>query len=227
MEWRKYIPSYMTTKLVGSVLVVVGVIYLTVPIVKLPIWTKAENVIDKAEMGLAADYSIIYRWEKGSLTAYHHTFTEVRHGHCDDISGFSIWTDKDKVKTQCKNAKVAHTALVLSYILYLAGALYHSHAPEDKRNRWPLWIHVLLLLASWSFLLVLFITHYHFLEANHKDGGSKTVKMEWNDYTLIVIIGTLALQFIDLLMSLKVYFLGGDYKPALYGAHMYDHVTAM
>ena len=216
---------FMNIKLAAAVLTVVGVVYLTVPIVNHPIWTSADGVANaNGEYGVLADFSIVDRYDTSNGGAtFNHKITDITHGHCDDLADISFTKTSNDFKKKCKAAKVAHTGLVLTYVLYLGTAFYHSHSSADKRNKHPFWIHMLFLLASWSLLVTLAASHAP-ITMNKQGGG--TVDTKWNPFTLTVLITAIVLQATDLLMSIYSFYKGEDYAPAFFSNGMH-YASAM
>lgn len=218
----------MNVKFIAAVLTVVAVVYLTVPILNHPIWTSADGVKDaNGKYGVLADFSLVDRFDKITVgtttTKYDKDITTITHGTCKDLKKLTQFSDKDKFHKNCKMAKAAHSGLVVTYILYLAGALFHSHAPKEKRNYSPFYVHMLFLIISWSLLVTLAVSH----NPVHADAATsgKTVEMKWNGWTLTVLVLAIVLQAIDLIMTLYSKYSGSDYEPALEGAGMYDYIS--
>ena len=216
----------MNVKFIAAVLTVVGVVYLTVPILNHPIWTSAEGVDGaNGKYGVLADFSLVDRFDKKTvgdeITNYDKEITEITHGTCKDLKELTKFKDKDKFHKNCKMAKAAHSGLLVIYVFYLAGALFHSHATKEKRNYYPFYVHMLFLIISWSLLVTLAVSHLPV----HAETSGGTVELKWNTGTVIVLVLAIILQAIDLIMTLYSKFSSSDYEPALEGAGMYDYLS--
>lgn len=170
--------------------------------------------------GITSDFGVIMKGEndkkrKAEMILLDHD--------CHDVADSLTAKDKKKIRSRCHTAKRTHRAVGIMFFLYLLGAVMHTYASPNAQFSAPMWLHLALLLTSWSLLLALLTSH----APMKLHVGDAEYETEYNVFTLIVAIVAIAIQFGDLAMTGYAFYSGAEYTPAmasLYRNPMFGHM---
>lgn len=237
--------AYRTWQLVCAAITTLCVVYLTVPIGGAVHWQRfpgaklegngpmgvllcnegEETCLDNIHTAFTAEYSIV-QTEKNKKKGFKSKREMVYRFHdCDAITQSVDGTDnpllvpKDAktLKNNCKNAKRAHRALVIMYVVYIIGAGIHlvagDKAPSTNADI-AFWMHVAFTVVSWSLLMTLVISHApeKFRDEGDAEGSYDKPKLVVS--TLIVAVVAIVLQFVDLVMTVYAKWSGANLSGA-------------